>query len=326
LIIVLVLGPQDWSLYHYGGLLGAPLLIYGVRKTITLFFDWRIGRQQSHLTSLQMQREQKIKDLKKATKYDSTEELLRKFGGAPPSKTPSKQPGQSKKPSSPQNQPPHQRTGLPPPPTANIQGRQNITPPQQQSLPLQTNQQAPSPTKPISTHSAAVLAQSPVDISPDSPGFAPNAFPSTTYSQNTQSHWYDRLLDVLLGDDETAAKNRIVLLCGNCRLVNGQAPPGVRTLEELGKWKCSGCGAWNGVESEATKTMKEIAASTSKVENGEDWEKVPRATELEEQPEEDDADVGSTKLGTTGREEDNNSGMTKRVTRSAGKVVDESLE
>jgi hypothetical protein len=72
--------------------------------------------------------------------------------------------------------------------------------------------------------------------------------------------------------------------------------------------------------------MKEIAASTSKMENGEEWEKVPRAAEIEEHPEEDDADVGSTKLGTTGREENDNSGITKRVTRSAGKVVDETLE
>jgi hypothetical protein len=71
-------------------------------------------------------------------------------------------------------------------------------------------------------------------------------------------------LDVLLGEDETLAKNRIVLICTNCRLVNGQAPPGVKSLEEVGRWKCGGCGAWNGVESEAANLMQEM---TQKVQN-----------------------------------------------------------
>jgi hypothetical protein len=30
--------------------------------------------------------------------------------------------------------------------------------------------------------------------------------------------------------------------------VNGQAPPGARTLEDVGKWRCGGCKAWNGKE------------------------------------------------------------------------------
>lgn len=30
--------------------------------------------------------------------------------------------------------------------------------------------------------------------------------------------------------------------------MNGQAPPGTRTLEDVGRWRCGGCGAWNGKE------------------------------------------------------------------------------
>jgi len=30
--------------------------------------------------------------------------------------------------------------------------------------------------------------------------------------------------------------------------VNGQAPPGARTLEDVGRWRCGGCSAWNGKE------------------------------------------------------------------------------
>jgi hypothetical protein len=73
--------------------------------------------------------------------------------------------------------------------------------------------------------------------------------------------WYDRILDAVLGEDETQARNRIALICQNCRLVNGQAPPGVRTLEELGRWRCSSCQAWNGVESEEKKILSQISTS-----------------------------------------------------------------
>jgi hypothetical protein len=52
----------------------------------------------------------------------------------------------------------------------------------------------------------------------------------------------------LLGEDETQPKNRLALICSECRLVNGQAPPGTRNLEDVGRWRCSGCNAWNGKE------------------------------------------------------------------------------
>ncbi|KAJ9609510.1 hypothetical protein H2200_005837 [Cladophialophora chaetospira] len=320
LVIVLVLGPQNWDLYHYAGLGGAPVLIYGVRRLITAFFDWRTGRQQAYLENLQKQREQKIADLKKATKYDSTEELLRKYGGAPPGKTPSKQPqqGTKRKVNPAADHPPPQRTGIAPPPTANIPGR-NLPSPPSRLADIGTGSPPESPRQGRSPLTANIVATSPTDISPDSPGFAPNAFsdispqPSTTYHQSP--HWYDRILDVMLGEDETVAKNRLVLLCSKCRLVNGQAPPGVRTLEELGRWRCSACGSWNGVESEGTRVVKQITGA-SKADNGEEWEKVPRASEIHEGSAEE---IHSSIEGSTGREGDDEGNLTKRVTRSAGK-------
>lgn len=65
-------------------------------------------------------------------------------------------------------------------------------------------------------------------------------------------------MDVLLGDDETRAGARLALICHDCRLVNGQAPPGVKRLEDLGKWRCGGCGAMNGEETEAKKIVASI--------------------------------------------------------------------
>lgn len=65
-------------------------------------------------------------------------------------------------------------------------------------------------------------------------------------------------MDLLLGEDETAPKNRIVLVCKHCRLVNGQAPPGTTSLSELGLWKCMACGAMNGELDEGKRLVKEV--------------------------------------------------------------------
>lgn len=55
----------------------------------------------------------------------------------------------------------------------------------------------------------------------------------------------------------------MAMICASCRLVNGQAPPGIKTPEELGRWRCGSCGSWNGVESETNKiltTLRETVA------------------------------------------------------------------
>jgi hypothetical protein len=279
LIIALVLGPQKWTIPHYAVLAGAPLVIYTVRRAIQTGFDWRISQQQAYIEALQKQRDAKIADLKKATRYDSTQELLQKYGGAgkPASSKSNQQPHPqtqqgTKRKIAPTHEP--QRTGLPPPPTANIPGRTIGSAP---STPLR---QSVDTTSPISAKArspllASALIDSPATATPDEPGFAPNAFPNPpqqarpAYEQ--PSKWYDRILDVLLGEDETLAKNRMVLICAKCRLVNGQAPPGVKSLEEVGRWRCGGCGAWNGVESEAANLMQEMRqkAQNEQVEGGE---------------------------------------------------------
>ena len=50
--------------------------------------------------------------------------------------------------------------------------------------------------------------------------------------------------------------------------MNGQAPPGTRSLEDVGRWRCGGCGAWNG---------KEIAPDVGRLVEG--WEAERRARE-----------------------------------------------
>lgn len=100
-------------------------------------------------------------------------------------------------------------------------------------------------------------------------------------------------MDIVLGEDETLPKNRLALICHQCRLVNGQAPPGVRRLEEVGKWRCSGCNFMNSEEKEETRLLKEIqehSAPLSKATNVADDQK---ASAKEESLTEESTDEGS---------------------------------
>lgn len=249
--------------------------IYGVRTLSSRIFDYRISRIQRRLDDFHKQREETIEKLKVATKYNSTQQLLEKYGGESPKPSPGPK-GQTEK-GKPAQQPQHvPRTGLPPPPTANIRRPPSASPTQNEppspdypSPPLELTQAGPqTPQRP--SFPPPFTPQPPTD----QPSFAPNAFPQNGESIE-QPHWYDRLLDVLLGEDETQPRNRMVMICSACRLVNGQAPPGIKTPEELGRWRCGSCGAWNGVESEATKMLNNLRQDAVPAEGT--WEPVSKA-------------------------------------------------
>ena len=242
-------------------------MIYGIRTALDAYYNYRIANSQNHLNDLYKQRDTAFEKLKAATKYNSTQQLLDKYGGSP-GKSPSlSQPARKRKSEGvPEKQgtPQGARTGFAPPPTANIprpQTRPPVPPPGAPNAPPQTAQSL-SPE-------AAMMMQRPSGAAPNEE-FAPNAFSMPTrpptIRQVSQQYagdgpkWYDRILDVVLGDDETQAKNRIALICEHCRLVNGQAPPGARTLEDVGRWRCSSCHEWNGVESEEKRMLRQVRA------------------------------------------------------------------
>ncbi|KAI1998222.1 Tripeptidyl-peptidase sed2 [Ophidiomyces ophidiicola] len=282
-ILVLVLGRERWGPLEYTGLCGGPVLyvflqwsfqassvanlpsIYLVRAAAASFYSYRISKSQAVLDDLQKQRNDTIEKLKEATKYNSTQQLLEKYGGAPATLQRANEDADTvegpngkkrrdlERQASPH--PPSNRTGLPPPPTANIP---------RLSSPASTPQ--PPPDRP---QTSGGIASHPLpQITPlDEPGFHPNAFPTSFYSESRQPKWYDRVLDVLLGEDETLPKNRVVLICQQCRLVNGQAPPGVRTEEELGAWRCGSCGAWNNQIDKSQKLATDTLPNPSPLSN-----------------------------------------------------------
>ncbi|KAF7865263.1 hypothetical protein EAF04_006240 [Stromatinia cepivora] len=258
-IVILVIGWKNLTALEYTGLAGSPLIIYLIRSGITRYYDYMVESITHRLEEQQAERTKTIDKLKAATKYNSTQELLEKYGGAPPKPAaPKRTPSAKKTPKNKDAQPP--RTSMGPPATANI--------PRPNQIPSQ-----PSTPQPLGNRTPPTLtAPSPSPIAPRSepgpPEFAPNAFSGPSqyaqgqYAQNgefvAEGHWYDRVLDLLLGEDETHPKNRLALICKNCRLVNGQAPPGTKTLADLGKWRCFGCRTLNGEEDEGAKAVQEM--------------------------------------------------------------------
>lgn len=262
IVALLVVGWKNMGAYEWSGMAGGPVLIYLVRTISTTIYELRIEALNSKLKDQQAMRAKTIQKLKDATRYDSTAELLEKYGGGEPkpkSKKKNKDEGQdegnkkSPRTQQQQNTPQSHRTNMPIPATANIQRPSNPNTPG--TGPYNTPQQ--QHRLPSSSHLIEPTAE-----------FSPNAFESSrprpsADQYDTPTHWYDRVMDVLLGEDETAPKNRMVLICKRCRLVNGQAPPGTNSLAELGLWKCMGCGGENGEVDEGKKLVKEVLGQRS---------------------------------------------------------------
>lgn len=71
------------------------------------------------------------------------------------------------------------------------------------------------------------------------------------YSQPGSSgkrHWYDSIVDTVVGADELSPNNRFALICINCSSHNGLAPPGMKP--EYVKYICPRCGILNGKDPE----------------------------------------------------------------------------
>lgn len=268
--------------------------IYAIRLALVTYYSYRTSNLQSHLEELQKQRDITIEKLKSATKYDTTQELLKKYGGSP---TPKNKPvgaleGKSSPKGGNSGTPSSGRTPFVPPPTANISGKTGSL-----SLLGTTQQSSPQPRSPLGQNprllgsSAVAPSQHPLAFSSDSADFAPNAFAAVPqYAQSGGGpRWFDRLMDILLGEDESLPRNRLALICKNCRLVNGQAPPGAKRPADVGKWRCGECGALNGEEMEATKIIASIKEEVNSKTEGQASEKMFRA--VSEDMEMDDRDA-----------------------------------
>lgn len=100
--------------------------------------------------------------------------------------------------------------------------------------------------------------------------------------------------------------------------MNGQAPPGARTVEDIGQWRCGGCKAWNGKErpqEEVTTLVQnwdaERKAREKKVEN--------RDYEEENEEANDDSEPAVQEMGEVQEEDAPPSKSTRSKTKGKGK-------
>ena len=95
-----------------------------------------------------------------------------------------------------------------------------------------------------SSHSQFSLSeqlQPPFQPRPDQP---PLPLPRQTEHKTP----FDRILDLLVGEDENSPMSREALICGHCGNHNGLAPKGEVALSV--RYLCPRCGNWNGKASE----------------------------------------------------------------------------
>lgn len=220
-----------------------------MRKLLDLYYNSKIGNAEVKLDDLQKKQRDTVEKLKAATKFSTTQSIIEKYGGGPTFTDADKK---KQLQNSPQTPPGH--------PNGNHQRPQGpLTTPQQVQQQL-IQQQLMAQQRSVERMQTPRPNANPNPVQKSAPPTTPTLpvlnLPKTTTRPSSQQHiqpeeamaprWYDRLLDVLVGEDETSAKNRYALICSKCRMVNGLAPPGTRTLEEMEGWGCARCGAMNG--------------------------------------------------------------------------------
>jgi hypothetical protein len=234
-----------------------------------LYYDRRIASAEARLEDLQMQQRATIEKLKAATKFSTTQSLIEKYGGSSTGisepKVENKKPSSATpgtavaKPTGPQG-PPH----LPQPHLPQlaatlspdqIRVQQQLLAQQKAGIPPQFGQAQPQaqqlprgPQPPLQSRSPQPLQMQGQTQPPSQQHLQPE--------EATAPKWYDRILDVVLGEDEMSAKSRFALICKNCRMVNGLAPPGTRSLDEMEEWGCARCGTMNGLRKQQRAEVK----------------------------------------------------------------------
>lgn len=217
-VLILLVGWRRWKASSALGVIVIPGCIAGVRYIVKWVYDRRINGLEAHLEVLKLEQKEKIEQLKTKTNFYSTQSLLERYGG--PQSTPTREQTQSSSAES--------------SPALRKRKSRLVNTPSRNSTPEHPNQRLSAGPQQLSMPSqlSSVVAQAPPLASPEPIG---------------PPKWYDRLLDVIVGEDESKPQNRYALICKVCRTHNGLAPPG-ETDVSLIRYICPRCGTINGEE------------------------------------------------------------------------------
>lgn len=199
--------PVDKAIKAFPAILG-PIIILFTRRIVQLWYNRKGDIEEKSLAALKLARRNKVEEIKKKTNYYETRDLLERYEDGPSNGLSSAWP----------------KNG----PVARVRPQQPPSTPQRAAPAVPPNTPANLPT-PISPGLQSQLASQ----TPQQPLPPP------------RKKWYDKLADVLLGDDESpvsAAASRYALICQKCLTHNGLVK---EDMWEDAQYVCPRCGHFN---------------------------------------------------------------------------------
>lgn len=235
------------------GVVLGPVGIFCIRYVIQAVLGRFVIFDEDRVKYLRRQQEGKLEELKQKTGFYSTKAIVDRY-------EPKKEP---KKAAIKKQMPPGLK-GVPPP-TANVP--RNLPPTANVPRPQAGAGNIPATANIPSQGNVPPKIPVPVEVSPSDIQTAKaslsKAAASPVVAAPYQRQWFDRVLDLLVGEDENAAQNRNALICSKCNNHNGLAPFG-KNASEI-RYKCPVCGEWNG-EKPALEEAKEVLQPTEELE------------------------------------------------------------
>ncbi|QSL66118.1 hypothetical protein MERGE_000493 [Pneumocystis wakefieldiae] len=202
--------------------------IYFGRIIFTIYYTKMISSEESSLELLRTKQHEKVEELKAKTNFYSTQSLIDRYSGSQRN-TPEK----------------------PAIPLLDLNDSGKKTPKHSFSSPsvdfLQPTYQHSNQQNQISNLRLRHTNNSNTDNSVHHSFFATSdmPFPTDSYSKLSQDNSFiSRILNFIIGPDETSPENRYALICKKCGIHNGLAPYGEKW--ESIKYICMNCGIWNG--------------------------------------------------------------------------------
>jgi len=200
--------PVDKAIKGFPAILG-PIIILFTRRIVQLWYNRKGNAEEKSLATLKLSRRNKVEEIKKKTNYYETRDLLERYEDGP---------ARGLSPAWPKNGP-----------VGRVQHQQPPSTPQRATPAVPPNTPASSLATPISPG----LQNQLVARTPQQP------------LQPPRKQWYDKLADVLLGDEEphlNAAASRYALICQKCFTHNGLVK---EDMWEDAQYVCPRCGHFN---------------------------------------------------------------------------------
>ena len=227
--------------------------VYGMRRSVRWWYTRRIEREIQEKEALKTRLDEKIEELKEKSDYYNTQQLLERYDSKSLPKSSSQKDDVAILMTIPSN-------------IILLQQKSLVT--KQQSLRQRGTPNLPLPPLPPPITPSTFTPPPPLQPQ-NIPQFHPSAFsppPSPVLTDQPHSKTFlERVLDLVVGEDENAADHRYALICRHCRTHNGLAPPGERG-DEVG-YLCGRCGGWNGPDPKQKPHDKQDNASEEREDN-----------------------------------------------------------